>query len=137
MTLAWWDVLTQTQQQHQKDLYTVIYTPLPEYFFTLVIAFCFSFLCSILKRNVEVHVAYLLRPTLVHIGIEGRFTAGSRDNRHTSIYFTLFRVPHELVNGVRKIKDLSSCQHTHLRNKLLIQEPAQLQRLAREMQLCS
>ena len=46
MTLAWWHVLIQTQQQHQKGL-QIQYTPLPEYFDSLllfiVVAFCFSF----------------------------------------------------------------------------------------------
>ena len=88
MTLAWWHVLIQTQQQqHQKGLH-IQYTPLPEYFDSLllfiVVAFC--------ERS------YLLRPTLEFIGIKGGSTAGSRDQ----YIFTLFRVPHELVNGVRK-----------------------------------
>ena len=47
------------------------------------------------KRKVVVHVAYLLRPTLVHIGIEGGSKAGSRDNGHTSIYFHSFFVSHQ------------------------------------------
>ena len=62
----------------------------------VVTAFCFS--------------SYLLRPTLVHIGIKGGSTAGSRDNGHASIYiFFLFRVPHELVIG-----ESCSCEHTHI-----------------------
>ena len=44
-------------------------------------------------------MSYLLRPTLEFIGIEGGSTAGSRDQ----YIFALFRVPHELENGVRKL----------------------------------
>ena len=94
---CWVDVRTQIQQhQTRLDLnilthccYSYSYCILFQFFF----AFCFSFLCSFLKRKVVEHVAYLLRPTLVHIGIEGGSTAGSRDNGHTSIYFHSFSCP--------------------------------------------
>ena len=88
MTLAWWHVLIQTQQQrHQRGLH-IQYTPLPEYFDSLslfiFVAFCFSFETK--------------SRTLESFGIEDGSTAGSRDQ----YIFTLFRVPHELVNGVKK-----------------------------------
>ena len=85
MTLAVGVTLQHKQQQHQKGLYVHAFDSLLLF---IVIAFCFHF-----ETKVVVHVAYLLRPTLVHIGIEGGSTAGSRDNGHTSIYFHSFLCP--------------------------------------------
>ena len=48
-------------------------------------------------------MSYILRQTLVHIGIEGGSTAGPRDNeRHINIFSLFFVSQIELVNGVRK-----------------------------------
>ena len=77
-----------------------IYTTLPEYFWThccysKLLHFVSVCLCSFLKRKL-VPSASDLR---THIGIEG----GSTGTTDTYQYIcTLFRVPHELVNGVRK-----------------------------------
>ena len=87
---CWWDVLTQAQQ-HIKRVF--INTPLPEYFdpvlLFIVIAFCFSFLCSFLKRKVVPSgsdlITYWYRGR-VHGGVEGQRT---RIN-----IFSLFFVSH-------------------------------------------
>ena len=90
MTLACWEVLTQTQQQHQKGLYIHAFTWifLDSLLLFIVIAFCFSFCAHFWNER-----SYLLRPTLVHIGIEGGSAAWPRDNGHTSIYFHSFSCP--------------------------------------------
>ena len=62
--------------------------------------------------------SYLLRPTLEFIGIEGGSTAGVEG----SIYFHSFSCPTWAGKWCQKISDSNSCEHTHLRNKLLIQE---------------
>ena len=79
---CWWDVLTQTQGSSYTRLYLNIFVV----FHSNCILFQF-FVCSFLKRKVVVHVGYLLRPTIVHIGIEGGSTAMSSDNVHTSMNF--------------------------------------------------
>ena len=84
MTLAWWDVLTQTQQQHQKGLYMNIFDSL--LVFIHVCSYCILFqffLCSFFN---------LLRPALVHVHIciEGGSLAGSRDSGHINIFSHFF-----------------------------------------------
>ena len=94
--------------EHKNNIKRVFrYTPLPGYFWLIDVihSYCILFQFFVLifeTKGRSTCSLYLLRPTLVHIGIESGSTADRGTTDTHQYIFTLFRVPHELENGVRK-----------------------------------
>ena len=87
MTLAVGGTFLHKRNSNIKRVF--IYTPLPDYFLLIVVIHSYCILLYFCAHFLNER-SYFLRPTLVHIGIEGGSTTGSRDNGHTSIYFHSF-----------------------------------------------